>query len=48
MLEVTETIIVEQNENNHNLSITHIIKLATMPKMFAFNHIFSYYSANSV
>ena len=40
MLEAAETTGVEQNKNDHNLHITHPIRLITMPGLLVFNHIF--------
>ena len=40
MLEAAETTRVKQNKNDHNLHITHPIRLITMLGLLVFNHIF--------
>ena len=40
MLETAETARMEQNKNNHNLSITHAVGLVAMLLFTVFNHIF--------
>ena len=40
MLETAETTGVKQDENNHNLSITHTVGVVTMIGLLILNHIF--------
>ena len=40
MLEIAETTGVKQDENNHNLSITHTVGVVTMIGPLILNHIF--------
>ena len=39
-LEAAGTSRVEQNKNDHNLSITHTVRFVTMPALLIINHIF--------
>ena len=40
MHEAAETVRMERNKNNHNLSITHAIGLVVMFLFIVFNHVF--------